>query len=284
MKHKLKNWIVFLAMLILVVALGIVFAMREKNILPSIQADSVEVKNVAPDNDVDINQTTKTEVAAEKDILKNLSMPILMYHHIRDFNDPNDQIGINLSVSPQKFADQLDLIKSKGYTTITFSNLETGNIPTKPIVLTFDDGYKNFYQNAYPELKKRGMVGTVFVITQDIGKDQYMDEKEIKEINANGIEIGSHTLSHPDLSKLSSDRAEKEISNSKKTLESLTDNQIISFCYPSGKFSEETTQILKNASYKYAVTTKSKLTTFENLFELNRYRVNSDTNISGFLK
>lgn len=283
MKHKLKTTLILL-IISLIIILGIVLLKKDKEILPNIQADSVEVKNVAPNDGPNINQTQKKEAAAEKDILKNLSMPILMYHHIRDFNDPNDKIGTNLSVSPKKFAEQLDLIKSEGYTTITFNNLDTGNIPTKPILLTFDDGYENFYQNAYFELKKRGMVGTTFIITNNIGKNEYMNEKEIKEIAANGIEIGSHTLSHPDLSKLSSDRAEKEISNSKKTLESLTNNQIISFCYPSGKFSEETTQILKNAGYKYAVTTKSKLTTFENLFELSRYRVNSDTNISGFLK
>ena len=282
MKKENKKLILLLAISALVF-FGILLK-REKNILPNIEADSIEVQNVASSDDSSINQTKKTEVAAEKDILKNLSMPILMYHHIRDFDDPADQIGTNLSVSPEKFTKQLDLIKSEGYTTITFNDLDTGKIPTKPIILTFDDGYKNFYQNAYPELTKREIVGTVFVIVNDIGKNEYMNEKEIEEVSSNGIEIGSHTLSHPDLSKLSSDKAQEEISNSKKTLKSLTGNNIISFCYPSGKFSEETVKNVKEAGYKYAVTTKSKITTFENLFELNRYRVNSDTSISGFLK
>lgn len=281
-KHKSKKIIALIIASVLIFC-GIIFIKNEKVVSPSTQnnSNSETVKTSSTEDKAEDNaiSTSTNEVS-----LQNLSMPILMYHHIRDFNDPNDKIGANLSVSPEKFAKQLNLIKSEGYTTITFNDLDTGKIPTKPIILTFDDGYKNFYQNAYPELKKREMVGTVFVIVNDIGKNEYMNEKEIKEVSSNGIEIGSHTLSHPDLSKSPSNKAQEEISNSKKTLESLIGNDIISFCYPSGKFSEETVKSVKEAGYKYAVTTKSKLTTFENLLELNRYRVNSDTSISGFLK
>lgn len=227
---------------------------------------------------------TSTDPTRENTINNETSIPIFMYHYIRVLNDPNDKIGTNLSVSPEKFSSELDLIKSKGYEAITFEDINNGNIPNKPIILTFDDGYKDFYQNAYSELKKRNMKAVSFIITNDIGQNEYMNNNEIKEISNYGIEIGSHTLSHPDLSKLSSAKAEIEIAQSKKNLEELISKNIISFCYPSGKYTPETENIVKTAGYKFATTTNSGITTFDNFFALNRYRINPDTNISSYLK
>jgi peptidoglycan/xylan/chitin deacetylase (PgdA/CDA1 family) len=278
-KRSNKKLVILLVISALIIC-SIFFIKQEKVISPNRSGDNSEKVQVET---TDNQNGAETKSSAEKSDLKNISTPILMYHHIRDFNDPNDKIGTNLSVPPQRFAEQLDLIKSSGYTTITFNDLEKNNIPAKAIILTFDDGYKNFYENAYPELKKRGMVGVVFVITQDIGKDQYMSVQEIKEVNEAGIEIGSHTISHPDLRNLSKDRAAKEVTESKQSLESILSNKVISFCYPSGKFTDETLLIVKDAGYKYAVTTINKITTFENVLELNRYRVNNDTSIKKFL-
>lgn len=131
-----------------------------------------------------------------------VSIPILMYHNIRDYYNQNDKIGTTNSVSPEKFSEELDLIKKKGYETITFEDLEKNNIPKKPIILTFDDGNSNFYESAFPELKKRNMKAVVFIITGRIGKIGYLDDDKIKKISFYGIEIGSHTVSHRNLSKL----------------------------------------------------------------------------------
>lgn len=215
---------------------------------------------------------------------KNLSLPILMYHHIRDFNDPTDKIGTNLSVSPSDFATQLDLIKERGYTAINFQDILNGNLPEKSIILTFDDGYENFYQNAYPELKKRGMKAVSYIIVNDIGKNEYMTRDQIIEINNNDIEIGSHTLSHPDLATATSTRAEKEILDSKKQLEDIIVKKVISFCYPSGKYNDATENYVKNSGYSFAVTTKGGITTFADLFTLNRYRINNGTTINSWIK
>lgn len=263
----------------------IVFTKNQKN-------DEIS-QSMAPSVNQNSNTSTANVVSANSDtapsqnetVLEKIApMPILMYHYIREVADPNDKIGINLSVSPNKFASQLDLILAEGYHPITFLDIEANSIPEKPIILTFDDGYKDFFETAYPELKKRNMKAVSFIITNDIGKDQYMNESEIKEISKNGIEIGSHTLSHPDLSKLANDKANKEISDSKKTLEDLTGGKVISFCYPSGKYSSETETSVKTAGYKYAVTTNGGITKFDDLFALNRYRMNHDTNISAYSK
>lgn len=230
-----------------------------------------------------IAQTTNTDTE-EKVNVAGISIPIFMYHYIRDLNDPNDKIGTNLSVSPEKFASQLDLIKSKGYTTITFKDIMDGNIPDKPVILTFDDGYKDFYTNAYPELKKRDMKAVSYIITGNIKKDGYMSAEEINKISNDNIEIGSHTVSHPDMSKATTARAEMEARESKRILGEITEKPIISICYPSGKYNSETEKIVKDYGYSYAVTTNIGITSFADPFALNRYRLNHDTNISSYIK
>ena len=233
------------------------------------------------------NSTVATGTTVKKDTIveaKHQTIPILMYHHIRDFNDATDTIGTNLSVDPVTFAAQLDYIKSKGYHTVTFTDLESGNLPDKPVILSFDDGYENFYTNAYPALKSRDMKSVNFIITGSLA-DDYMTETQIKELSDNGFEIGAHTVSHPDLSTATSARAIREITVSKSTLETITGKKVISFCYPSGKYNPEVEKEVKDAGYLYATTTKGGLADLStDTLELSRYRVNHDTNIESFFK
>ncbi len=231
------------------------------------------------------NQNINSDNISEEKNIAVISIPILMYHHIRDYDNPEDKIGTNLSVSPQEFINQLNLIENKGYKTVTFEEILNNHLPDKPIILTFDDGYLNFYQNAYPELKKRNLKAASYIITNSIGGGAYMNSNQIKEISNNGIEIGSHTISHPDLSKLSNEKAEREIFESKKILEVLLNKKIVSFCYPSGKYDETTKELVKDAGYSYAVTTNGGIAKLgSGDYELNRYRVNKGTDISRYLK
>jgi len=256
---------------------------------PSVQA--VELATMMPDNKVKASilasTTSITSATVQRDTAmqtKHQTIPILMYHHIRDFNDPTDTIGTNLSVDPVAFAAQLDYIRELGYSTITFAELESGNLPDKPVILSFDDGYENFYQNAYPALKSRGMKSVNFIITGSLAGD-YMTEAQIKELSDNGFEIGAHTVSHPDLSTATTARAIKEITASKSALETIIGKKVISFCYPSGKYNPEVEKEVKDAGYLYATTTKGGLADITaNSLELSRYRVNHDTNIKGFFK
>jgi peptidoglycan/xylan/chitin deacetylase (PgdA/CDA1 family) len=187
-------------------------------------------------------------------------------------------------VDPSTLASQLDFIKAQGYNTITFSDLALGTLPEKPVILTFDDGYENFYQNAYPELKSRGMKAVSFIITGSMSGD-YMTETQIKELSDNGFEIGAHTVTHLDLSTATAARATKEITDSKLQLEAIIGKRVISFCYPSGKFNDSVEKEVKDAGFLYATTTKGGIANLsgDNL-ALSRYRVNHGTNIEGFFK
>lgn len=285
-KRKTPKKYFFSLLIIFLLAIAIFFVeLRSRAFETKPTSTTVTETKKVPNQETLQAASPKTNNPAASSIdFKALSITVLMYHHVRDYNQPDDTIGTNLSVSPQDLAAQLDLIQQKGYTTITFKDLLNNKLPEKPIILSFDDGYRNFYDNAYPELKKRKMTAVSYIIVGDIDGGDYMTKAEIKEINVYGIEIGSHTLSHPDLSKLTSEKARHEIVDSKSNLETLTGTNVVSFCYPSGKFNTETEKIVSDAGYSFAVTTNGGITTFQNPLELNRYRINNGTKIGGYLK
>jgi peptidoglycan/xylan/chitin deacetylase (PgdA/CDA1 family) len=235
--------------------------------------------------------TTETKIVAKVDVEtpvkaepQSKTIPILMYHHIRDFNEPTDAIGTNLSVGLADFTAQMDYIKSRGYNTATFADIQNGTLPEKPVILSFDDGYENFYQSAYPILKERGMKSVSYIITGKMGGD-YMTETQIKELSDGGFEIGAHTISHPDLSTATTARAAKEITESKATLEAIIGKKVISFCYPSGKYSQAVEDEVRNAGYLYATTTIGGIANIAgDSYALSRYRVNNGTNINKFFE
>lgn len=283
-KEKRKSLILSISAVALILIGSLIFFISSKSetkadaIIPSSVPKTVDTKKEQIDQPTKQNALTLPNVE-----ISSLNIPILMYHHIRDYTDPSDPIGVGLSVSTVKFTSQLDKIKDKGFHTITFNDIENGDIPSKPIILSFDDGYENFYQNAFPALKQRGMTAISYVIS---GKkdSNYMTENQIREISDAGIEIGDHTISHPDLSTLTEQKQRTEIFQSRDNLEKIIGKKIISFCFPSGKYNETTLALIKEAGFVFATTTKPGQAHFDKLFELQRYRMNHDTNIDLYLK
>lgn len=180
---------------------------------------------------------------------------ILMYHYIRDGVDPNsDPLGYNLSITPAQFETHLQLFNRLGYKPISMQDAIAGKGTEKSLVLTFDDGYKDFYTNAFPLLQKYGWTGTAYIISGFRG-DQYMNAQELKEIAAAGIEIGAHSISHPNLATATPERQEREIAQSKLNLEKLLGISVTTFAYPAGKYSDITIALVRQAGFTSAVTT-----------------------------
>lgn len=278
-KIETKKYILPLIVFAIVFVSAISFAISKYRTENKHETKS-EVTSTAP-TQTQLSTTTTQETPTKTAFTGEI--PILMYHYIRDYTDSNDQIGINLSVSPAKFSTQLDTIKSLGYTPINFFDIEKGNLPQKPIILTFDDGYLDFYTAAYPELKSHNMTAVSYVITGKIG-GAYMTTDMIKTLSTNNIEIGSHTISHPDLSMMSVPNINEELVTSKKFLENLLGKPVISFCYPAGKYSDAVVSSTHQAGYLYATTTNSGEANFSTPLTLSRYRISPTTNITTFLK
>lgn len=190
--------------------------------------------------------------------------PILMYHRI------GYQPGDGIVVSPELFEKQLRFLKENNYQTIslaTWHELTTQGkkLPPKSIILTFDDGYKDNWEQAAPLLKKYGFSATVFMVAGEIGKENNWDNipprrgaplmslEELKGWVAQGCEVGSHGVSHANMTLIDPDALRNEIRKSKEILETSLEVPITFFCYPYGFLNDAVKKELALAGYHGAL-------------------------------
>jgi len=221
---------------------------------------------------------------------RELIVPVLMYHHIGDPGPDADAIRRDLSVSPSNFESQLRYLVERGYESISLEalvmHLQAGQpLPAKPVILTFDDGFKDQYSNAYPLLQKYGFAGTFFVITffADQNRPEYLSWSEVELLHAGGMEIGSHSYTHPSLSGQTFDYVVWQALGSKEAIEARTNEPVRFFSYPSGQYDELVMQVLRSAGYWAAVTVEpGSLQSSERTFELRRVRVRGSYDLEDF--
>lgn len=189
----------------------------------------------------------------------NEGICILMYHSIG--YEKNNR----LRIPQQQFKEQMKYIKDNGYTTLTLEQLynffvENKPIPKKSVVITFDDGYLDNYEYAYPILKEFSLKATIFVTANTIDKNNgYMTSKQVKELQDNGIDIESHTFNHEELSSFSYEKQLKTLKESKEVLEKVLDKKVNYIAYPFGKYNEDTIRAMKNAGYTMGFITGGKI-------------------------
>lgn len=209
-------------------------------------------------------------------------VPILMYHSISEANN-------KLCVSPTDFTAQLNYLVHAGYQTITVRQLMMaidghGALPPKPVVITMDDGYRDNYTIAYPLLKERNMVATIYMIAQKVGTANGITTSEIKEMYDNGIEIGSHTQHHLDLRYLNDAQLNEEIAGSRQLLSTMLQLPVETFCYPSGRYSPLAIQKVETSYYLGAVTTQPGIVNNENQrWLMPRIRVDGGESLEIFI-
>ncbi|MEI7749660.1 MAG: polysaccharide deacetylase family protein [Candidatus Moraniibacteriota bacterium] len=203
-------------------------------------------------------------------------VPILMYHHIREYgNDGNPSIY----VSPQRFEEQLQWLFSHGFRTV---GLDYFRHPTpvsgKPFILTFDDGYQDAYDQAFPTLKKYGFQATFYIVTNDMNRSGFLSTGEMLEMKDAGMRFGSHSLSHPNLTQVFQGQAEREIYGSKNVLEEALGTTVDDFCYPGGANDRNVENIVANSGYKTATTTVSEVVSGPtDPLRLNRMNIGDST-------
>ncbi|MGE5629330.1 MAG: polysaccharide deacetylase family protein [Solirubrobacterales bacterium] len=202
-----------------------------------------------------------TEKPAEKAVETNYTLhgiPVLMYHSI------GVEKGNPIRMPKEQFEKEMKYIKDNGYTTITLKELydyfdNKKNVPDKAIVITLDDGYEDNYTEAYPILKKYNLKATIFMVTStvDVNK-KCLTSDQLKEMDKNGIDIESHTVTHRDLDTLSYLEQLKELKDSKAYLENLLGKEVDYLAYPTGKYNNDTIKAAKEAGYKMALTTNGR--------------------------
>lgn len=188
-------------------------------------------------------------------------VPILMYHHIEVNPRPQDPVWAALYVSPGQLDAQLSYFTSHNFHPISLDELYSalsghGILPPKALVLTFDDGYRTFYDAAFPLLKKYHVKATQFVITRVVDSAPYLTWNQISEMDKSGlVELGAHTEHHPNLPDLPQSVTVEEIVGSQKDLESHLRKPVHWFAYPYGSYNNFTIQTVKDAGFWGAAST-----------------------------
>lgn len=218
-----------------------------------------------------------SETAARRRI--KLKIPIIMYHYVEYVKDPGDTIRKSLDINPYTFEQQLNTLSQNGYKTYFASEISSildGKIAysTKSAILTFDDGYEDFFTDAFPLLEKYKIKGTVYIITNFLGRRGFLTEDQVRILSQSKyVEIGAHTLDHAYLKIARHDYARQQIFVSKAYLEELIGQPIKTFAYPFGAFDEDSAALVKEAGYTAAVSViYGSEQSYSNLFFLNRIR------------
>lgn len=187
-------------------------------------------------------------------------VPTLMYHHVQDMEVANSKNQQNLSISPETFENQLIYLQNKGYTTISMQQLidffDVGSaLPTKPILLTFDDGYNNFSSTVIPLLSRYGAKATLFLATGLADNPEYISWSEASSFPKNLVLVANHTWSHSNTNG-SKEKVTKEIVTADFQLSQNGLNSPKVFSYPYGLVGSIAENILKENGYSLAFTTK----------------------------
>jgi peptidoglycan/xylan/chitin deacetylase (PgdA/CDA1 family) len=188
---------------------------------------------------------------------------------------------------PADFQQQMQSLKDWGYTSITISLLVQAitrgvELPARPVVITFDDGYASVYENAYPVMKELGFSGVLYLIANAVGADGYMNAEQVKDMIVDGWEVGSHSMTHPHLPEVTGPLA-YELVDSRDRLKSLLGTDISTFAYPFGDFDLEIIDKVVRNGYTAGVGLGSSYVhNTGSLFYLSRIEIVAGTDITTF--
>jgi peptidoglycan/xylan/chitin deacetylase (PgdA/CDA1 family) len=214
-------------------------------------------------------------------------MVILTYHSVASSGD-------FYSVTPFAFKQQMEYLRNN-YSVLPLSEIsdfirKKKRIPKKSVSITFDDGYQDFYTNAYPYLRKHRLPATVFVTTDYVDRVWPLSEngstmlswEQILEISGNGIEIGAHTVTHPNLQEKGLAEAKCEIIESKKIIEEHLNAKVRLFSYPFGRYTLQTVKIIRDCGFEGAVGGVGTVRKDLCPFVLNRVQIDSSISFLQF--
>lgn len=222
---------------------------------------------------------------------------ILMYHQVGRFRRPSAHRSLYCDVG--RFAAQMAYLHYTGYRVVPLEQARLGlfqgaRLLPRSVVLTFDDGYQNFADHAWPILRRYGFPATVFLVSGSLGQEApwldretgqspLMDASTVRTLRAQGVSFGSHTRTHRRLSGLSEREMRDEIFSSKAELEQVLGEPVSDFCYPYGDYDRRSRDLVIEAGYRTGLTCiRGSANVSENAYELTRKAVSYGDNLLGF--
>lgn len=223
-------------------------------------------------------------------------VPILMYHSVSPFATPAFH---RFALHPAMFRAHLAYLAEQGYRTLTMSelcNLRSGEAresPARTVVLTFDDGFADFYSDVFPVLLRHGFSATLYIVTGCVGETSrwlsaeceadrpMLNWTQLAEIRAAGIDCAAHSHTHPQLDLLTSDQAREELATSRRILEERLQSPVDSFAYPYGFYNRRVRELAQEVGYRTACTVGELVSARDEPFAVPRLTVDAGTDVAG---
>jgi peptidoglycan/xylan/chitin deacetylase (PgdA/CDA1 family) len=184
------------------------------------------------------------------------AVPVLMYHRVADLNakETRNPLMRDLTVSPAKFEEQVRHLSENGFTFLFASEVETAvlegkALPERAIAITMDDGYADNFEQAFPILRKYGAKATIFLVTNTLDKAGHLTWDNCRTMQPEGVGYGSHTVHHYELPSLSVAEMDRELRDSKQTIEFRLSAPVTSVAYPSGAYNQTVASRAEAAGY-----------------------------------
>jgi peptidoglycan/xylan/chitin deacetylase (PgdA/CDA1 family) len=290
-KNK-KQQLVFDTIIVILVVLVIVLVDFFVVSLRSSPGDFKE-EVLQADQDQSIDSAENSIINKDLEPIKpgeKVFIPILNFHHIDKAPANVSKTTASYYIEPNDFEMLMQNLIAYNYQTVFLNEvidlLEQGiKPPDNWLVLTFDDGNINYYTNAWPILQKYNLKSSIYIMT-GVGGENYLSDEQIKELYKSGlVEIGSHTIYHPKLTKISRPERLKELEISKDELEQLLNTDITILSYPFGLYNQEIKALTKAVGYKAGLTfDQDAWQDPQDLFELKRISVWPQMNVVKFLE
>jgi peptidoglycan/xylan/chitin deacetylase (PgdA/CDA1 family) len=225
--------------------------------------------------DLNVSRIPSANIPRASEILGKKQVPILCYHQIRDWKPTDSKVSKTYIVPPSVFAAQMLMLKDSGYHTISpdqlYAYLISGaRLPSKPIILSFDDTDLDQFTVAYPEMKKYGFKGLFFIMTVSLGRPHYMSREQVRTLSDDGNVIGSHTWDHHNVKKYEGNDWIIQLDKPTKTLEQITGKNIRYFAYPFGLWNEAAFPELKKRGFVAAFQLNEKPDISDPLYSIRR--------------
>ncbi|RYE37184.1 MAG: polysaccharide deacetylase family protein [Sphingobacteriaceae bacterium] len=217
----------------------------------------------------------EVKAASAEVVLSRKQIPVLCYHQIRNWKATDSKTAKDYIVQENDFKEQMKMLADSGYHTILPDELyaylnENTPLPSKPIMLTFDDTDLDQYTLASPQMKKYGFKGVFFIMTVSLGRPRYMSKDQVKELSDEGNVIASHTWDHHNVKKYQGQDWVTQIDKPTKKLEEITGKPIKYFAYPFGLWNEQAIPELKKRGFVAAFQLSEKRDQTEPLYTIRR--------------
>lgn len=249
--------------------------------------DSSEIRKREEQQGVKAIETIRIADAAT--ILLRKQVPILCYHQVRDYRLTDSKIARDYIVPPAVFGEQMKTLADSGYKTILPDELyaymaDGAAIPEKALMLSFDDTDLEQFTVAVPEMEKYGFKGVFFIMTVSLGRPDYMNKEQVKQLADKGHIIGSHTWDHHNVKKYAEADWVTQIEKPSKLLETITGSKLTHFAYPFGLWNKEAIPELKKRGFKAAFQLSMKRDQTDPLFTIRRIIVPGSLDAQAMLK